>query len=134
FIFTFILMYKYVFIGLMLLGTLLQAQTRKPAPKGKVAAKPAQADTVKADSVQVTEETFAIPKEFAVDTRRSKTAKKGRVKLCLNLVSQDSTLNSCMNDSILHDPEVSKILFEAKEMDTTYTLVYVMAFSKSPEK
>ena len=56
------------------------------------------------------------------------------MKLCVNLVSSGTIFNYCINDSICRDPEVSKILFETKQGDSTYVLVYVRAFSKPDDK
>lgn len=72
---------------------------------------------------------YRLPREFMVYTKKPKK-KTDRTKLCFNLVSRDTVLNYCMNDSICKDPEVSKILFESQKGDTTYVLIYVDAFSK----
>lgn len=131
-------MYRLLIIALFV-ASFASAQTtpnKKPAPKNP---KQAAQDTVKAeiagqDTAAIRrEEAAAIPKEFAVYTKRSKI-KDERMKLCINLVSPESILNYCVNDSICRDPEVSKILFEKMQGDTTYVLVYVRAFSKPVDK
>jgi hypothetical protein len=125
-------MYKFILIGLLCAGSFLQAQTKKPLPKNKPAK--AKTDSVRPDSaIKIAEEPFEVPHEFKAYTRRFKN-KKEKTKLCFTLVNGDSVLQHCVNDSILHDPEVYKILFEAKDQDTTYSLVYVAAFSKVPDK
>jgi hypothetical protein len=79
------------------------------------------------------QEEAAIPKEFKVYTKRSKT-KPDSMTLCVNLVSPENIYNYCREEDILRDPEVSKILFEKKVGDTTFVLVYVEAFSKPTDK
>jgi hypothetical protein len=114
---------------LLFAATLVTAQTKKPAP-GKAAKTP----TVQPkDTVVVTEEPETLPTEFKVYSKRSKT-KKERMKLCLNLINGDSILNYCVNDSLLNDPENTKILFQEKTTDSTYFLVYVGAFTKDPNR
>jgi len=121
-------MYKVILVGLFLLGSLLQAQTKKPPVKGKKT----KVDSLALDSIARAAEVPDVkPTEFIVYTKRSK---KQKTKLCINLVSQDSILNYCMSDSVLHDPEFYKILFEARDMDSTYSLVYVRAFTKDPDR
>lgn len=95
--------------------------TKKPTDKNKVAAK----DTVKKEEPK--EVDMPIPREFMV---YSKKRKNERMKLCINLVSKDSVLNYCINDSLTKDPETSRVLFEQRKGDTLYVLVYVQAFSK----
>src|SRR5688572_9843158 len=96
-------MYRYIIIGLLCTCFILQAQTKKQQPK-KGKAPVAQTDSIPKDSaVAVVEEEQPIPRQFLVYTKRSKGKKP---KLCINLVSQDSVLNYCINDSVLHDPEV----------------------------
>jgi len=116
----------------LLLSLFAGAQTKKPVQK-----KPNEAvqDTVVPPDTTATEavEADPLPNEFKVYTKKPKT-KDGRMKLCLNLVSGDSIFNYCMNDSVLRDPEVSKILFEQKNGDSTYVLVHVQAFSKPKDK
>lgn len=122
-----------VFFILFLVTSVVTAQTKKPVPaNAKSQAKPAQ-QAPKKDSVAAVEEEPPIPKEFAVYTKRYKV-KKEPMKLCINLVSPSNTFNHCMTDSICRDPEVSRILFQEKQGDTTYVLVYVRAFSKPENK
>jgi len=124
-------MYRLLFISLFL-SSLLQAQSKKPAQK----AKPVEVqDTLTTDTTNLVIEEPQILYEFGVKTKKPKSNKE-RMKLCLNLVSSDSmvVLNYCVNDSVLRDPEVSKILFQKTQGDSTYTLVYVSAFSKPKDK
>jgi hypothetical protein len=124
-------MYRLLFISLFL-GTFLQAQTKKPVQKQK----PVELkDTLTTDTTTAIVEEPQILYEFAVKTKKPKSNKE-RMKLCLNLVSSDSTvvLNYCVNDSVLRDPEVKKILFTKTQGDSTYSLIYVAAFSKPKDK
>jgi hypothetical protein len=124
-------MYRLLFISLFL-SSLLQAQSKKPAQK----AKPVEVqDTLTTDTTHLVMEEPQILYEFGVKTKKPKSNKE-RMKLCLNLVSSDSNvvLNYCVNDSVLRDPEVSKILFQKTQGDSTYSLVYVAAFSKPKDK
>lgn len=114
----------------LLLSNFAGAQTKKPVQKN--AKSKAVADSLKSDSV-VAEVEKPMPREFAVYTKKPKL-KTERMKLCLNLVSKDTVLNYCINDSICRDPEITKILFEKKDADSTYLLVYVDAFSKPVDK
>lgn len=75
------------------------------------------------------EAAYIPPREFMVYTKKAKK-KTDRTKLCFNLVSRDTVLLYCVNDSICKDPEVSKVLFESQKGDTNYVLVYVDAFTK----
>ncbi|MCE3259311.1 MAG: hypothetical protein K0S12_952 [Bacteroidetes bacterium] len=68
---------------------------------------------------------------FNVTTKYPKKNSKERIQLCINIVNKDTNLLYCTNDSILKEPEVSKVLFEQTKGDTTYMLIYVDAFSKS---
>ena len=123
-------MYRLLIVTLFLVS-FAQAQTKKPAQTNK---SKAVKDSVKVDSASVVkEEEITIPREFKVYSKKPK-AKTERMKLCLNLVSADTVLNYCINDSICKDPEVSKIVFEQKQGDSTYVLVYVRAFSKPIDK
>lgn len=123
-------MYRLLIITLFLVS-FAQAQTKKPAQANK---SKAVKDSVKVDSASIAkEEEIKIPREFKVYSKKPKV-KTDRMKLCLNLVSADTVLNYCVNDSICKDPEVSKILFEQKQGDSTYVLVYVRAFSKPVDK
>jgi hypothetical protein len=123
-------MNKLIFITLLFVAFLTNAQTKKPGQT-----KAAKTPTVEPapDTVVVEEVREDFPTEFKVYSKPAKP-KKQRMKLCINLVSPDSILNYCVNDSLLNNPEVTKILFEQKEQDTTYTLVYVAAFTKDPNR
>lgn len=122
-------MYRLLFI-LLILSSLLQAQNKKPIQK----AKPLEvSDTLSLDSANLAAQETKISREFGVSTKKPKSAKE-RMKLCLNLVSADTVLNYCVNDSVLRDPEVSKVLFQKQQGDTNYVLVYVAAFSKPKDK
>lgn len=68
---------------------------------------------------------------FSVKTKHPRPKSTDKTQLCFNIVSKDTNLVYCANDSICKDPEVSKILFEKAKGDTTYMLIYVDAFSKS---
>lgn len=124
-------MYRLLIIA-MFVASLATAQSKKPVAKNT---KPvAVKDSVKMDTAAIRrEEAAAIPKEFAVYTKRSKL-KTEKMKLCINLVNGKTIFNHCINDSLCRDPEVSKILFEKRQGDTNYVLVYVRAFSKPDDK
>jgi hypothetical protein len=124
-------MYRLIFISLFL-STFLQAQTKKTSQKPKAVE---VGDTLITDSTNMVVEEPEVIYGFAVKTKKPKSNKE-RMKLCVNLINSDSTviLNYCVNDSVLRDPEVSKILFQKTQGDSTYTLVYVSAFSKPKDK
>jgi len=124
----------------MLLAVFATAQTKKTAQASGGTKKPVNTtakairDSILQDSITaLKKDEFTIPKEFAVYTKRSKL-KNERMKLCINLVSPDTILNHCFNDSLCRDPEVSRVLFEKKQGDSTFVLVYVRAFSKPADK
>ena len=124
-------MYRLLILALFV-ASFATAQNKKPLPKKKQIT--TVKDTLNQDSLALAKEQAApIPKEFAVYTKRSKI-KTEKMKLCINLVSPDTIFNYCINDSLCRDPEVSKILWEKKQGDTTYVLVYVRAFSKPEDK
>lgn len=56
------------------------------------------------------------------------------MKLCINLVSPESVFELCVPDSACKYPEKYKVLFEKKDMDSTYVLVFVEAFSKEQDR
>lgn len=60
-----------------------------------------------------------------------KTAVPQQIQLCINIVSKDTNLTYCVNDSICKDPELKKLLYEKSVGDTTYMLIFVQAFTKS---
>lgn len=107
----------------------LQAQTKKPAPAK--AAKTATAAPAVADTTPVIEPEPPIPHDFTVYSKKYKI-KRPRIKLCISIPNGDSTFNHCFNDSLLKDPERSKLLFQQRDADSTYALVYAMAFTKDP--
>ena len=127
-------MFKAIIFAL-LFATLANAQT-KPAPGGK---KPldknskaiAKKDTIKPDTVKFVEP--PVPHQFLVYTKKPRAA-KDRTKLCINLVSDASAINYCMNDSLCKDPEVYKIMFEQRQGDTLYVLVLIDAYTKIDAK
>jgi hypothetical protein len=124
-------MYKFAIICLLFVS-LANGQTKKSSSTAKP--KIAKDTAATKDTVTVIkEEAIVLPREFTVYSKRSKV-KGERMKLCLNLVSADNILNYCVNDSICKDPEVYKTLFEQKQGDSTYMLVYVQAFSKALDK
>ncbi|MBX3163032.1 MAG: hypothetical protein KF900_01010 [Bacteroidetes bacterium] len=124
-------MTKYRFIIVALFAfSFAQAQTKKPAPKAAAKTGTAQ---VKKDSTATAKEEPEIRNEFAVYSKMPKD-KKERIKLCINLVEGETILNYCVNDSICRSPEVSKILWQKTQGDTTYVLVYIDAFSKPVDK
>ncbi len=64
---------------------------------------------------------------------RTKTPKKktDRMELCINIANRDTFLTYCYKDSVVKNPEVSKLLFNKTIGDTAYMLIYVDAFTKS---
>jgi hypothetical protein len=68
---------------------------------------------------------------FWVRTQYPQKGKPGRTQLCMNIVSRDTNLVYCINDSILREPEVAKVLYEKQVKDTMYMLIFVDAFNKS---
>lgn len=57
--------------------------------------------------------------------------KQPPIQLCINLANKDTNLTYCVNDSILKDPEIKKVVFEKAIGDTTYMLIFLQAFTKS---
>ncbi len=70
---------------------------------------------------------------FGVFTHKD-VKNKNRLQLCINLVNKDTNYRYCVNDSICKYPEKHKILYQQKAGDTTYMLIYVFAYTKSPSK
>jgi hypothetical protein len=71
---------------------------------------------------------------FRVYTKRPnpKKPKKGdKMQLCINIVAKDTSLTYCMGDTIIKDPETSKLLYNRMVGDTAYMLIYVEAFTKT---
>lgn len=60
-----------------------------------------------------------------------KTPQPQPIQLCINIANKDTNLTYCVNDSLIKDPEVKKLLFEKVVGDTTYMLIFVQAFTKS---
>lgn len=119
-------MYKFIIIALMIFVSFANAQTKKTkTPK----VESIENDSLISDSTIVSVIELKIPRQFLVYTKKAKN-KTERIKLCFNLITNDTVLNYCMNDSICRDPEVFKQLFQEKKADTVYVLVYVDAFSK----
>lgn len=117
----------------MLFALSINAQTKKPGSKEKFAAKDSSASTLKGDTISPLEAELKAERKFGAYTRKPKKS-DNRMKLCLNLVSAESMLELCVPDSACKYPEKYKILFEKKDMDTTYVLVFVEAFSKLEER
>jgi hypothetical protein len=144
-------MYKLI-IAIVFFTGLATAQNKSGARKtGGVVRKPAASES-RIDSFPVedlshpegvaeepdtTDREYQIraSRKFAVYSKKAKT-KKGtsRTKLCIQLNHKDSLLNYCINDSVCHDPEFSKVLFKKEDGDTSYVLVFVDAFSKPVDK
>ena len=119
-------MYKFVIIALMMFVSFANAQTKK-TKKPKV--ETIEVDSLASDSTKLAIKELKIPRQFLVYTKKAKNNTE-RIKLCFNLITSDTVLNYCMNDSICRDPEVFKLLFQEKKADTVYVLIYVDAFSK----
>lgn len=102
------------------------AQTKK-TKKPKVES--IEVDSLASDSTKLAIIELKIPRQFLVYTKKAKN-KTERIKLCFNLITNDTVLNYCMNDSICRDPEVFKLLFQEKKADTVYVLIYIDAFTK----
>jgi len=103
---------------------------KKPAAVVKDTVKPvAITDTIDERDIAIRE-----GGQFAVYSKRVHNKKENRLKLCIQLTSPDSVLNYCMNDSLLHDPEVAKVLFQQMDGDTNYVLVFADAFTKATDK
>lgn len=70
---------------------------------------------------------------FWARTKYPEKGKKGPTQLCMNIVSKDTNLVYCVNDSNCVEPEVSKVLFEKQKGDSMYMLIYVDAFNKAKD-
>lgn len=66
---------------------------------------------------------------FYVASKRP-TKEGDKMKLCINLVAKDTNLLYCVVDSIMKDPEYSKVIFQQQKGDTVYVLLHIYAFSK----
>ena len=49
----------------------------------------------------------------------------------MNIVCKDTNLVYCINDSIVLEPELYKVLYEKREKDSIYMLIFIEAYSKS---
>lgn len=70
---------------------------------------------------------------FKVYTKRSKKP-SDPIQLCINIAAKDTNYLHCMNDSIVKDPEISKLLFDKTIGDTTYMLIYIDSYTKLASK
>lgn len=93
-----------------------------------------QVDTMEQYNLAMEEKRKALepvlPRTFMVYTKKAKE-KGERTKLCFHLVTKDTLLDHCVNDSLCKDPEVYKQLYESSQGDSTYLLIYVEAFTKA---
>lgn len=114
------------------------AQTKKPKekapasdPYGQLKSWEGTDSTAYYDSLQTVAKNKEpeVPRQFLVYTKKPK-AKTERYRLCFNLLSKDTVLNYCVNDSLCKDPEVFKKIYESTMGDSTYVLVFVDAFTK----
>jgi len=123
-------MYKTIILTLAVLFTSLTNAQVKSAPGKKRSVDKDEAvalkDTLKKDTLKFEEP--PVPREFLVYTKTPKG--KDRMKLCINLVSEDAVINYCLNDSLCKDPEISKILFQQRNGDSLYVLILIDAFTK----
>jgi hypothetical protein len=124
-------MHKLTLLFLLFCAVSFTAQTKSTTGKNKkpLVTKDSIAPTVAADTTDPIEETLKAERKFGVYTKKSKKP-DNKMKLCINLVSAESMLNICINDSLCKYPEVGKILFETTNGDSTYVLVFVEAFTK----
>jgi hypothetical protein len=109
------------------------AQTRKPVANTATTPAADTASVIK-DSIDEREAEIRAQRKFAVYSKKVQTKKKTRLRLCIQLVNDDTVLTHCVNDSLCRDPETSKVLFQKIDGDTTYVLVLVDAFSKPADK
>ena len=113
-------MFRFIFIVLFIAAFGIMNGQTKGAPANKNAAKKAQtavadsASETPADTLDEADLRIKADKQFAVYTKRPKGGKDRRPKLCINLVSPDTTLNHCINDTTCRNPEVFKKLFEKR--------------------
>lgn len=70
---------------------------------------------------------------FKVYTKRSKKPNEP-LKLCINITAKDTNYLHSINDSIVKDPEVAKLLFDKTIGDTTYMLIYIDSYTKLASK
>lgn len=122
----------------LLLAFSLGAQTKKSDSKGKKTGNVEilEVEELKSepvDTIDPVEESIKTQRKFGVYTRKARKP-ENRMKLCINLVSPASMLTLCFNDSICKYPEISKILFQKTNGDSTYVLVFVEAITKAVDK
>ncbi len=124
-------MYKIIVFSLFLSFS-LNAQNKKPAPRAKLTI---AADTTidAGDTLDMKAEELKQNKQFGVYTRKPYKP-FNRMKLCLNLVSDQNNYNFCINDSVCKYPENSAVLFQKKDGDSTFVLVWVDAVTKIQDK
>jgi hypothetical protein len=130
---------KYFLFIFLFVSAGMFAQAKKPAAKGNEPQKAVkdslvQAEEIAADTIDPREIEAKEAHVFAVFGKRAKYAKDKKMRLCINLPLGKENIQYCMVDSFLKEPEVSKILFQKTEGDTTYSLIYLDAFTKAPEK
>jgi hypothetical protein len=131
-------MRRLILVGLLLsFAASAYSQGRPPASRSQhKKSKPGETqDTVwvnPSDTLDWNDYDVKTERRFAVYTKRP-GGKDKRLRLCVN-IPRDTTLYFCMVDSLCRDPEKYKVLFEAKEADSTYILLFVEAFSKPKDK
>ncbi len=121
-------------IFILFISASVNAQTKKPAPKSGTQT-PNKDTTValKSDTMSALELEIKTQRKFGVYTRKPKKS-DNKMRLCVNLVSLENVFELCVADSACKYPEIYKILFEKKNADSTYVLVYVEAFTKENDK
>lgn len=124
-------MYKIIILSL-LLSFSLNAQNKKPNPKAKPIA---AVDTLinGSDTLDVKGEELKQNHQFGVYTRKPYKP-LNRMKLCVNITSDDNNYNFCINDSICKYPEHASVLFQKKDGDSAFVLVLVDAITKADDK
>ena len=124
-------MHRVILFFLLIFVVSFKAQTKTTTGKNKapLISKDTLTTIVVADTTDPIEESLKAERKFGVYTKQPKKS-DNRMKLCINLVSAESMLNICINDSLCKYPEVGKILFEKTNGDSTYVLVFADAFTK----
>lgn len=133
----FFLVLLFVFTGFIIAQAQAKpaVRTQPGAKKPVKGVKPAAEDTVwknPADTIDWNDYDVKFERRFTVYTKRQ-GGKDKRLRLCVN-IPRDTMLNYCYVDSLCRDPERFKILFEKRDADTTYILLFVEAFSKPADK
>jgi hypothetical protein len=122
-----------LFLFLISLSVSGQSKKKLPVapkkPKTDSAASAVLSDTIDKGELKIRE-----ARKFAVYSKRYRTRKENRAKLCVQLVNPDTVFTYCHSDSLTRNPETSKIIFEKQDGDTNYVFVYTEAFSKMPDK